>query len=169
VGQKYRSDSFRGVDRIVREDLGLIAAGWKANGGNAQAIDARLKKAGGTKANGPSLRFTLWWETDSNDVDFHIRDAKKNHAYYSQPQLASGGMLYADVTTGYGPECFTIEGTKRAAPYALSAHYYSRGPMGFGLGTMLVIDHDGKGHFTFTDRPFVIMVDGAFVDLGTVR
>jgi hypothetical protein len=169
VAQKYRSDSFRGVDRIVREDLGLIAAGWKANGGNAQAIDARLKKAGGTKANGPSLRFTLWWETDSNDVDFHIRDAKKNHAYYSQPQLASGGMLYADVTTGYGPECFTIEGSKRAAPYALSAHYYSRGPMGFGLGTMLVIDHDGKGHFTFTDRPFVIMVDGAFVDLGTVR
>lgn len=169
IAQKYRSDGYRGVDRILREDLGLIAAAWRAHGGPKTEIAARMKKANGTEASGPSLRFVLWWETDSNDVDFHIRDAKGNHAYYSSPTLASGGQLYADVTTGYGPECFTIEGKQRTAPYALSAHYYSRGPMGFGLGTMMVIDHDGKGAFKLIDRPFVIMVDGAFVDLGTVK
>ncbi len=50
-------------------------------------------------------------------------------------------------------------------PYRLQAHYYSRGPMGYGLGKLQIIDHDGKGGFTFEERPFVVMVDQAFVDL----
>jgi uncharacterized protein YfaP (DUF2135 family) len=28
-----------------------------------------------------SLLFVLVWETDANDVDIHIYDAKNNHAY----------------------------------------------------------------------------------------
>jgi uncharacterized protein YfaP (DUF2135 family) len=111
----------------------------------------------------------LWWETDANDVDFHIHDGNGNHAFYSEPRLQSGGKLYADVTTGFGPECFTIEGKPKAFPYKLEAHYYSRGPMGFGMGALRVVQHDGKGNVVVEDRPFIIMVDGAFVDLGTVR
>jgi hypothetical protein len=54
-------------------------------------------------------------------------------------------------------------------PYTLQAHYYSRGPMGYGMGKLEIIDHDGKGGLKFEERPFVVMVDHAFVDLGTVR
>ncbi len=78
-------------------------------------------------------------------------------------------MLYADVTTGYGPECFTI--ASRAAPpfpYTLQVHYYCRGPMGYGMGKLQIVEHDGKGGLKLEDRPFVVMNDGAFVDLGTV-
>jgi hypothetical protein len=112
----------------------------------------------------------LSWETDANDVDFHIHDAEGGHAYYSTPELSSGGRLYADVTTGYGPECFTIRlpWEARSEVYRLEAHYYSRGPMGYGMGKLEIIDHDGKGGLTFEERPFVVMTDGAFVDLGTV-
>ena len=127
------------------------------------------KAAGSQVASGPSLRFVLNWETDGNDVDFHIIDARGNHAYFSAKQLASGGELYADVTTGYGPECFTIPGNPAAFPYKLQAHYYSRGPMGYGMGKLEIIEHDGQGGFRFEERAFVIMVDGAFVDLGTVE
>jgi uncharacterized protein YfaP (DUF2135 family) len=67
---------------------------------------------GGTPETEPSLRFVLVWETDANDVDFHIRDRSGGHAYYAAKDLPSGGALYDDVTTGYGPECFTI----RSAP-----------------------------------------------------
>ena len=75
------------------------------------------------------------------------------------------------MTTGYGPECFTIRGARggRAYPYTLQAHYYSRGPMGYGMGKLQIIDHDGKGGLTFEERPFVVMVDRAFVDLGVVE
>ncbi len=174
---------FSGVDEILKDDLALIGAAWakaspssssssspssSPSSSSSSGIQQRVKAAGAAWADKPSLRFVLWWETDANDVDFHIHDGKKNHAYYSQRELASGGRLYADITTGFGPECFTIEGTPKAFPYTLEAHYYSRGPMGFGMGAMRVVQHDGKGAIVVEDRPFVIMVDGAFVDLGKV-
>jgi tetratricopeptide (TPR) repeat protein len=168
--QRYPRGRFRGVEQILKEDLGLIAAAWiKAEPGRREEILAKLAEAGGTREDEPSLRFLLSWETDANDVDFHIHDAGGGHAFYKQPELPSGGRLYADVTTGYGPECFTIRlpREKRSESYRLEAHYYSRGPMGYGMGKLEIIDHDGKGGLTFEERPFVVMADGAYVDLGT--
>jgi tetratricopeptide (TPR) repeat protein len=171
VAQHYPDGRFRGVDRILREDLGLAAAAWmRAQPAQADEIRSRLLRAGGTPETGPSIRFVLNWETDANDVDFHIHDGRGGHAFYSSPSLPSGGELYADVTTGYGPECFTIRApaAARAFPYRLQAHYYSRGPMGYGMGKLEIIDHDGRGALRFEERPFVIMQDGAFVELGSV-
>jgi uncharacterized protein YfaP (DUF2135 family) len=82
--------------------------------------------------------------------------------------LKSGGQLFGDVTSGYGPELFEIGGSARSSGYFLQAHYYSRGPMGFGMGKVQIIDHDGDGTLKIDERPFVVMVDRAFVDLGTV-
>jgi tetratricopeptide (TPR) repeat protein len=170
--QHYPAGRFAGADRVLREDLGLIGAAWaKADPKRRGEIQKRVTDMGGTLENEPSLRFVLTWETDANDVDFHIFDAKGGHAFYSSPNLASGGSLYADVTTGYGPECFTIRGpkAKRAGPYTLQANYYSRGPMGYGMGKLEIIDHDGAGNLSFDERPYVVMVDHAFVDLGVAR
>jgi uncharacterized protein YfaP (DUF2135 family) len=111
----------------------------------------------------------LNWETDANDVDLHVFDKKGGHAFYSSRALGSGGELYADVTTGFGPECFAIQGTPTAGPYVLQAHYYRRGPMGYGMGKLQVIEHDGKGGLAFGEHPFAIMKDDAFVDLATVE
>lgn len=172
VEQRYPSGRFAGVERILREDLGLIGAAWiKAEPRRRAEIQAKVKAAAGVIEDAPSLRFVLNWETDANDVDFHIYDDRGGHAFYSQRSLPSGGELYDDVTTGYGPECFTIRGPKdsRAGSYTLQAHYYSRGPMGFGMGKLQIIDHDGKGGLSFDERPFVVMTDHAFVDLGVVK
>jgi tetratricopeptide (TPR) repeat protein len=161
-----------GVEQVLREDLGLIAAAWlRAHPEKREAILATLERAGGVRESEPSLRFVLDWQTDANDVDLHVVDGRGGHAFFSHPELASGGRLYADVTTGYGPECFTVRGPReqRAYPYALEAHYYSRGPMGYGMGKLQVIEHDGEGRLRFDERPFVVMVDQAFVDLGSVR
>jgi tetratricopeptide (TPR) repeat protein len=169
--RRYPSDRFRGVTRILAEDLGLIGAAWaKVDPKRAEEIQARVRSEGGAVEDQPSLRFVLNWETDANDVDFHIHDGQGGHAFYSQPTLESGGELYADVTTGYGPECFTIRGpaARRAGPYRLQAHYYSRGPMGYGMGKLQILEHDGRGGLSFEERPFIVMVDRAFVDLGTV-
>ncbi len=172
AARSYPSGRFAGVQRILAEDVGLVAAAWlRKEPQRREEIERRLQGLGAQLATGPSVRFVLAWETDANDVDFHIFDGRGGHAYYSSPQLPSGGELYADVTTGYGPECFSIfaPAFQRAYPYKLQAHYYSRGPMGYGMGKLQIIEHDGKGGLRFTERPFVIMVDGAFVDLGEVR
>ena len=156
---------------MLGEDAGLVAAAWiRAEEDRREEVLGRLRAAGGAVEGAPSLRFVLVWETDANDVDFHVHDGRGGHAFYSRPALPSGGDLYADVTTGYGPECFTVRGeaSKLAWPYRLQAHYYRRGPMGYGMGKLQVIGHDGRGDLRFEERPFVVMQDGAFVDLGTV-
>jgi tetratricopeptide (TPR) repeat protein len=168
--QKYPDGRFAGVDQILRDDAGILAAVWIAADPKADAsVRDQLAQHGVSLADRPSLRFVLNWETDANDVDFHIHDGKENHAWYASRDLATGGSLYADVTTGYGPECFAIHGQAAAFPYKLQAHYYSRGPMGYGMGKLEVLQHDGKGGLKFDERPFVIMQDNAFVDLGTVE
>jgi len=40
--------------------------------------------------------------------------------------------------------------------------------MGYGMGTVQVVAHDGKGGLRVEPRPFVVMVDQAMVDLGEV-
>ena len=167
LDQPYPGDRFRGAERVLREDAGLIGAAYVAHGGSRDEVTAQLSKHSADLATGPSTRFILYWETDANDVDFHIKDAKGGHAWYSNMHLPSGGDLYADVTTGYGPECFAIPGTPTAGPYQLSINYFSQGPMGYGMGLLQVLRFDGTG-FTFDDRPYVIMVNHAFVELGAV-
>ena len=170
VTQRYPSDRFRGVSRILTEDAGIIGAALvKAEPARRSEVIERLNLIGARLDEAPSLRFVLSWETDANDVDFHITDGRGNHAYYQDKTLASGGQLYDDVTTGYGPECFAIPGTARAWPYKLEAHYYSRGPMGFGMGTLVVLDYDGKGGVRTQSQPFVVMNDQAFIGLGVIK
>ena len=169
LGRAYPDGRFAGVQEILAEDAGLAAAALlRREPQRRREIEERLAAIGARLPDGPSLRFVLNWETDANDVDFHIFDGQGGHAFYSQRELPSGGRLYADVTTGYGPECFTIPGPRRAYPYTLQAHYYSRGPMGYGMGKLQIVEHDGKGGLRFQERPFLIMQDGAFVDLGTI-
>ena len=173
VGQaRSYPPKFPGIPRILAEDLGLCAAAWiRAEPARRDEILSRLSAAGATLEQGPSVRFVLVWETDANDVDFHIHDAHGGHAYFREKVLPSGGELYADVTQGYGPECFTIRGDPsfRAYPYKLQAHYYRQGPMGYGMGALQTIEHDGTGRFAWSERPYVVMKDGAFVDLGMVH
>jgi hypothetical protein len=170
LARDYPSGRFNGGERVLSDDAGLIGAAYAAAvPAKRTEIQGLLQKQGLTMSVRASTRFILYWETDANDVDFHIQDGEGNHAFYSNPQLASGGELYADVTTGYGPECFAIPGKAKSGPYHLSLHYYSQGPMGYGMGLLQIVKHDGKGAITIEDRPYVIMNDHAYVDLGTVK
>jgi hypothetical protein len=170
--QRYPERRFPGVHRILEEDLGLLAAAWlRAEPARRQEVLERLREHGAELAAGPSLRFVLSWETDANDVDLHVYDRHGGHAFFSEPKLPSGGELFADVTDGYGPECFAVRAPagERAAPYRLWVHYYRRGPMGYGMGTVQVVAHDGAGGLSVEPRPFVVMADDAILDLGAVE
>jgi tetratricopeptide (TPR) repeat protein len=165
----YPSGRFAGVDRILKEDAALLAAAWLAAEPHRDAeIRQAAAKIDVSPDTIPSLRFVLTWETDANDVDFHVIDKTREHASYSHKTLASGGQLFADVTTGYGPECFAVPGQATGYPYQFQAHYYSRGPMGYGMGKLQIVEHDGKGGLRLEDRPFIIMKDHADLELGTL-
>ncbi|HEY4181457.1 MAG TPA: VIT domain-containing protein [Kofleriaceae bacterium] len=162
------SDRFLGADDVFKRDVGMIATAYLAHGGDAAHITKALNRRGIAPFTQRSTRVMLYWETDANDVDLHVRDARGGHSWYSHKELESGGALYADITTGYGPECFEIVGTPSAGPYDIGVHYYRQGPMGYGMGLLQIVRFDGKA-FTFDDRPYMIMRDEAYVSLGKMR
>ena len=170
IDRQYPENRFAGAERVLSEDVGMIGAAYIAHAtGKRDEVLGQLAKRNIALPTKPSTRFIMYWETDANDVDFHIRDARGGHAWYSSKVLPSGGELYADITTGYGPECFAIPGTPSAGPYQLSINYYSQGPMGYGMGLLQIQKFDGQGNLSFEDRPYVIMTNQAFVDLGSYR
>ena len=165
---QYRDDSYAGGKRVLGDDAAMIGAVYaKAMPAKRNEIERALAKYKLALATKPSTRFVAYWETDANDVDLHIEDAKGNHASYQNKKLASGGELYADVTTGYGPEAFVIDGTPSAGPYKLWLHYYAQGPMGYGMGALQIQTFDPDRGLTFDDRPYIIMTAHAHAELGT--
>ena len=150
-------------------DLAIISAVIAAaDSARRRALEARLTALGIPWPATSSTRAVLSWETDANDVDLHIIDSAGEHAWYSSRELAGGGRLLADITRGYGPEVFIV-GAADPGPLKIAAHYYSRGPMGIGLGALEVIHHDAAaGTVRIETRPFVLQRDDAVVGLGTM-
>ena len=168
-GLNYQFDGrFGAVHEILYDDLDLAYSLVMKTDSKDKEYFTKIKSEYKIKQLTKEIRFVLVWETDANDVDFHIYDKDGNHAFYSAMELASGGALYADLTGGYGPECFRII-NPLAFPYKLEAHYYSRGPMGYGMGAVQIIRYDGEKTLNVDTRDYVIMNDGAFLDLGVVK
>ncbi len=154
--------------RVLYEDIGLVAAAWiAARPADEEFVRRALEVQGVELASEPSLRFVLTWDTPISDVDLHVRDGDGRHAFYKQRSLASGGQLYGDVAAGRGIEAFVIDGEPKAYPYNLQIDYFTLDPLlGYGMGKVEIIQHDGRGSLTFDQRPFVVSRDGANVDLG---
>jgi tetratricopeptide (TPR) repeat protein len=165
---EHVADRFPGVRRVLREDLGLIAAAWKhARPQDTDEIQARLREAGARMSTKRSTRFVLHWESDRADLDLHVFDGKE-HASYKYMGLQSGGELFADVRNGFGPEAFVIRG-KAKASYRLQAILHDRGPSGYAMGALQILIHDGHGKLEFEERPFVIQTAGGRAELGQFR
>ncbi|MCO4763679.1 MAG: hypothetical protein KC502_19360, partial [Myxococcales bacterium] len=150
-----------GVDRTIRRMMRVLAGAWIA--AHPKDTDRVTQAAGWVVPETRSVGLLLLtWETDANDVDLHVFSRSKSHAYFSR-KVGAGGRLTADVTNGYGPELFE---SRDASKRRVLVHYYRRGPMGYGVGRVLRLHHNGKGGLRFDDRTFVAMKDHAWVDLG---
>ncbi len=167
--QGHRWNQEPGIRPVLQEDAATLGAALVAQQpARREEVTRRLGELGLQMEVTPSLRFVLTWETDANDVDLHVTDRTGEEAYFAHRALASGGALHMGVFNGYGPECFTLRGAPSGWPYRFQAHYYRRGPMGWGIGKLQIISHDGAGNLRFDERPYVVMNDDAWVDLGTL-
>jgi outer membrane protein OmpA-like peptidoglycan-associated protein len=155
----FDSRRYPGAFEMLREDAGLLAAALARGKGRSEhdMLESRAKAVGGTFPTTPSTRVTVSWETDESDLDLRLVDPKANVKF---PEV--------DVRTGYGPESVLLD-RARSAPLRLEVHQVTRGPSGFTLGKVAIVRHDGLGGLTFEDRPFVLMNDGAAVQLGVVK
>lgn len=72
------------------------------------------------------IRVVLSWDTDGTDLDLHLITPDGKHCFYGDRVLPNGGALDVDVTTGYGPEIFSLPSAMRGN-YHVYVNYYGSG------------------------------------------
>ncbi len=157
-------DTFLGARATLTEDLALLGAAWANEDPTEKPdIESRLRAAGADLDTEKSLRFVLVWETDSTKVSLRVRDATR------RPDLDQMKSSRATIKGAFGPDELSVRGAARQYPYRLSADFAKAdGPMGFSMGKVEVIDHDGRGNVSFEERPFVVRNGASKIDLGTI-
>jgi len=164
MGQKFGHDEFVGARETLGEDLALIGAVWQKEEPDRKAdIEARMKGVMGQVESEPSLRVVVVWETESTKVSLRVRDAT------ARPDLDQMKSSHTTLKGEYGPDELAVHGA-RHYPYSLSVDFAkASGPMGFAMGKLEILDHDGRGGLTFEERPFVVTNGVGKVDLGTIN
>lgn len=156
----WPSRRFAGAKAVLRQDLALVAAAWRASAPDPTAVEAAVKAAGVTPEATPSLHLVAHWETDATDVDLTVKPAARG---------ASRGRRLADVRTGLGPEAWVARGERTPDAVIATVHYYERGAMGAALGVVEAIAHDGQGHLRFHAQPFTLTEAGGALELPRIE
>ena len=64
------------------------------------------------------------WDSNYTDIDLHVVEPGGEEVYYSHPRSAKNGSLHADITSGFGPETYTLP-RMAGGPYQIALVYYS--------------------------------------------
>ena len=70
-----------------------------------------------------AMKIILFWDTDHTDIDLHVIEPDGTECYYAHKNTKLGGCLDVDVTTGYGPEIYTMQYPNRGE-YTINIYYY---------------------------------------------
>lgn len=112
-----------------------------------------------------AMKIIMFWDTDKTDIDLHVIEPDKTECYYGHKNTKLGGRLDIDVTTGYGPEIYTME-YPNLGTYEVFAHFYG----GQELTEVVVVFIINEGTSTERRETFTMMVTqrGSKVFIGKV-
>lgn len=114
-----------GVNHLQFTTKGNNASGTMIEVRNTMVTqDYTLELVGGTAI----MLVTLTWDKDDTDVDLYVIDPTGDYSAYYHKTTADGGVLDWDITTGFGPEHWTLKFTNTVrynSPYKVRLHYYS--------------------------------------------
>lgn len=71
----------------------------------------------------PRLSVILSWDADNTDLDLHVVTPDGQHAWYGNRVINNGGAIDIDVTTGFGPEIFSMTAPPKGT-YLVYVNYY---------------------------------------------
>jgi uncharacterized protein YfaP (DUF2135 family) len=145
---RFSSDLVLGPGENV---VSVIAENEAGAGSDALAVTAEAPPV--------DVKVVLTWDTDKTDVDLHVVDPSGEEVNYTHRESKLGGKLDNDVTTGFGPETFTLA---NAIPgdYQIRAKYYSDHGQPVTMATVQVILFEG------TDREERHRYDGMLLKTG---
>jgi uncharacterized protein YfaP (DUF2135 family) len=122
------------------------------------AGDARDKVSFFAKVPARDIKVVLTWDT-ATDVDLWVIDPEGNKCYYGNRSTPRGGNLDVDITTGYGPETFSM---LKALPgtYSVQVQYYSAYDIPVTKVNVYVLKYDGTPKEERKDFQFVMTAPG---------
>ena len=80
----------------------------------------------GNGATPAKLRVLLSWDSDGTDLDLHVVTPDGAHIWYGDRVAPNGAALDVDVTTGYGPEIFSMPAPIKGQ-YLVYLNYFGGG------------------------------------------
>jgi len=110
-----------------------------------------------------AVSLVLTWEDPSADVDLHVHEVGGEEVFFSHRESANAGLLYYDITDGFGPEIYVL-GSGPAGEYRLTLVYYS-GTARNITGTLTILRNAGSPEETREDRAFTLPVANSSLQL----
>ena len=152
------------AQRVVREELGYVYRTiLNKSSQRSVEITDRARELGIDLKRRDSLRVTLAWETDANDVDLHVVDPAGEECFYAHKDNRSGLGLYQDITQGLGPEVIRTSEITRGT-YHVGVRYFAAGPMGVSRGIVVIMRDRGNGRDPEVEvEPFRLVQGGGDV------
>lgn len=91
------------------------------------------------------IKIYLSWDTNRTDVDLWVTTPKGEKVWYQKRKSSDGASLYDDVTSGYGPESFTVTDAKKGQ-YRVQVNYYGTSRQRFveARGEVVVVLDEGR-------------------------
>jgi Flp pilus assembly protein TadD len=132
----------------------------------AKAIEA-LGIQGGIEND---VKIFLSWDTDRTDVDLWVTTPRGEKVFYSHPSGAAGEKLFHDVTTGYGPESFTVHAATRG-DYVVQVNYYGvrQGDFKEARGEVVVVLDEGRPTERTQTFPYRLFERGEVVTVARIH
>jgi Flp pilus assembly protein TadD len=166
--EQIRYPARQRLGQILGESLrSAKAAGDQAT---AKALRARLDglELKGSLEN--DIHVYLTWDTDRTDVDLWVTTPQNEKVFYGHRTGRGGESLYDDVTTGYGPESFTVPGA-RAGEYLVQVNYFSARRTAFpeARGEVVVVVDEGRADESKYVLPYRLFAEGETVTVARVR
>jgi Ca-activated chloride channel homolog len=112
---------FPEIELIALAELNAIVA--TRSGAHAQPLDTSRIDARLLKNLTLDLRATLSWDADNTDIDLWVTDPNGERVFYGNALSYQGGRVSSDITSGYGPEEFSLRHAK-PGKYQVHANFY---------------------------------------------
>ena len=96
------------------------------------------KEFDATKGKGADLLVTITWNTDSTDIDLHVKEPTGEECSYQHRDTKIGGHITQDVTQGYGPEEYLLRKAMHGRYIIKTRFYGSRAAKLIGAVTLHV-------------------------------
>ena len=153
------------IHQQARRDA-LAAKDEAAAGREAAAIGA-LGIKGGIEND---VKIFLSWDTDRTDVDLWVTTPKGEKVFYSHARGAGGEELYHDVTSGYGPESFTVH-SAAFGEYTVQVNYFRArtGDFKEARGEVVIVLDEGKPTQREQSFPYRLFEQGDTVTVAKIR